>query len=71
MERIQAIFEGQHIESRNQYPMESIVIFVDELGIEELPSFIRSGGEYVIEFVVEGYQVEGGGKSVEVLNKPT
>lgn len=65
-ERIQVIFEGQEVESSNQYPMESIVMFVDELGLEELPSFIRSDGEYIIEFVVEDIKLKDQ-VSIEVI----
>lgn len=52
-ERIQIIFKEIDIISKQEYPMESIVMFLDELGLEELPNFVRSDDEYIIEFVVE------------------
>lgn len=47
------MFKGQGIISKKEYPIESIVMFYDELGVEELPDFVKRDGEYVIEYVVQ------------------
>ena len=38
---------------KKEYPIESIVMFYDELGVEELPDFVKRDEEYVIEYVVQ------------------
>lgn len=64
--QIQLMFELSSIERRQEYPMESNVMFVDELGLDNLPTFITGDGKYVIEYMVEDIQLKGN-KNIEVI----
>ncbi|AEJ23591.1 hypothetical protein WKK_03585 [Weissella koreensis KACC 15510] len=59
-ERINMICDDKGIVSRQDYPMESIVMFADELGCEELPDFISSDSEYIMEYVVSYLKLNNG-----------
>lgn len=58
-ERINKICDVKDIVSRQNFPMESVVMFADELGYEELPDFIRSDSEYIMEYVVVDLKLNG------------
>lgn len=51
-ECINTVCDAKDIVSRQNYLMESVVLFADELGYEEQPNFIISDSEYIMEYVV-------------------
>lgn len=59
-ERMNMVCDEKDIVSRQNYPMESIVMFADELGYEELPDFISSDSEYIMEYVVSELNLNNG-----------
>ncbi|MFL1696400.1 hypothetical protein ACJQWY_06330 [Weissella kandleri] len=51
-ECINTVCDAKDVVSKHYYPIESVVMFADELGYEELPDFIGSDSEYIMEYVV-------------------
>ncbi|AVH75218.1 hypothetical protein [Weissella koreensis] len=66
-ELISIICDAKDIVSRQNYPMESVVMFADELGYEELPDFISSDSEYIMEYVVSDLNLNNGTELESIL----